>query len=105
MALDKDKNVRRLAFRIHLNDEKLFMKLLDDDNITYQFFADACAQAYLRGDRSILKVLKDWKDLTTVPVEHRELYTLSHRERSLIQKELDEIQAEQDIKPNKKNGE
>lgn len=72
-----------------MNDKALFMKLLEDSNLTFQSFSEACMQAFLRGDPSIMKVIKDWRVLNTIPKENLERYTLSHRERAEIMKELE----------------
>ena len=91
-ATEKDINVKQIPFRLHPNDKALFFKLLGDDNLSFQKFVDACMQAYLRGDPSVVKIIKDWRTLNEVPKDHLERYTLSHRERAEIQRELEMIQ-------------
>ena len=92
-------NMQAITFRLHMNDKLLLSKLLGDDNLSYQSFADACMQAYLRGDPSIIKVIKDWHLLNEVPKDFQEKYTLSHRERAKI---LDDIAVESVIESPKK---
>lgn len=86
-----NKNSQAITFRMHPNDKLLLMKLLSDENLTYQSFADACMQAYLRADPSIMKVVKDWRMLNEIPKDLQAIYTLSHRERAKI---LDDIASE-----------
>jgi hypothetical protein len=93
------KNIRQIPFRLHMNDKILFMKLLSDADLTYQSFSQACMEAFLRADPAVMKVIKDWRDLSTVPKDHLERYTLSHRERDAIQKELEQMGGEQDVDP------
>ena len=92
-------NHQAITFRLHMNDKLLLMKLLSDDNLTYQGFAESCMEAYLRGDPSIIKVIKDWRMLNEIPKDLQEKYTLSHRERAKI---LDDIAAEDVLKSDKK---
>lgn len=80
----------RLAFRVHINDKKLLMKLLADANLTMQEFGVACTDAYLRADPHIMKTIQDWKMLNEIPKDHLERYTLSHRERADLMKQLEE---------------
>lgn len=80
----------RLAFRVHINDKKLLMKLLADANLSMQEFGVACADAYLRGDPHIMKMIQDWKMLNEIPKDHLERYTLSHRERADLMRLLEE---------------
>lgn len=96
---ESQKNIRQIPFRIHANDKVLFMKLLSDGDMTFQSFSQACMEAFLRADPAILKVIKDWRDLSTVPKDYQKLYTLSHRERDAIQKELEGMGGVQDIDP------
>lgn len=91
-------NLQAITFRLHRNDKMLMMKLLSDDKLNYQKFANYCMQAYLNGDPSILKVLKDWKMMDEIPKDIQDKYTLSHRERAKI---LDDIAVE-DIATNTK---
>lgn len=84
-------NDQAITFRLHRNDKALLTKLLSDEKLSYQSFADACAQAYLRGDPAIIKVIKDWRTLNEIPKDLQDRYTLSHRERAKI---LDDIAAE-----------
>ncbi|MHB8407786.1 MAG: hypothetical protein ACYDHY_06685 [Acidiferrobacterales bacterium] len=87
---EKQKNIQQIPFRLHTNDHKALKKLLVDEEMGFQTFVDAAVQAYLRGDKAILKVLQDYKDLNTIPKEQREAYNLSQRERGKI---LDELEA------------
>lgn len=102
---EKELNIKQLSYRLHVNDKILFKKVLRDEEIGFQSFVDACMHAFLRGDPNIMKVIDDWKQLSTVPRDHVELYTLSHRERVELQKELDRIRTEFDENPNQQRGE
>jgi hypothetical protein len=105
VATEKERNIQKINFRLHTNDKLLFTKYLEDANLTYQAFMDACMQAFLRGDPAIMKVIKDWRVLNEIPKEHLERYTLSHRERAEIAKELEQIESEQDIDPRRQKSE
>lgn len=85
---EKERNIQQVPFRLHMNDHKLLKKLLGDDSLTFQGFVDICVQAYLKGDPTFLKMVKQWKELNTVPKEVQDRYTLSQRERQAL---LDEI--------------
>lgn len=99
---EKERGIGKLAVRLHENDKRLLQKLLEDADITYQDFAEACVQAFLRGDPAALKIIKDWRLLNELPKEHLDRYTLSHRERDQIAKELETVRREQDIDPRNK---
>lgn len=96
---ESQKNIKQIPFRIHANDKVLFMKLLSDGGMTFQSFSQACMEAFLRADPAVLKVIKDWRDLSTVPKDYQDRFTLSHRERDAIQKELEQMGGEQDNDP------
>lgn len=93
------KNIKQMPFRMHANDKAIFLKLLSDQGLNFQTFANYCMLAFLNADPSILKVVKDWKALSEVPKDHLDRYTLSHRERDAIQKELEQMDAEKDLDP------
>jgi len=88
----KDKNICQVPFRMHLNDHKMMKKLLIDEGISFQMFTDACCQAFLRGDRIIIQLLHTYKDLITVPREEKDSYNLSHRERSKLLDEIEDME-------------
>lgn len=100
---EPDKNIKTIPYRIHQNDKAIFMKLLSDKGLNFQKFTNYCMLAFLNADPTIMKVIKDWKALSDVPKEHFERYTLSHRERDAIQRELDEINNEKDLDPRSEN--
>lgn len=87
---EKERLIQQIPFRLHVNDHKVLKKILIDDGMRFQTFVSACVEAYLRGDPSILKVVKDWKDLNTIPKDVRDKYTLSQRERRALLDELEE---------------
>lgn len=99
---EKQRNIYQLPFRLHLNDKLLMLKLLNDDRMTFQSFVEACMQAYLRADPAVMTIVKDWRTLNEIPKEHKDLYTLSHRERADVMRELEQIQIEREIDPRKK---
>ena len=86
---EKQRLIHQIPYRMHENDWKLMRKLLTDEKMTFQTFVDACTQAYLRGDPSIVKAIRDYKELGTVPKEYRDKAVLSRRERDSILDELD----------------
>lgn len=84
-----DHSKQTVPFRLDVNDHKALKKLLIDDEMTFQKFVASCVEAYLRGDPNILKCVKDWKLINSIPPEDRDKYNLSQRERQNI---LDEIE-------------
>lgn len=86
--------IQQVSFRLHMNDHTVLKKMLSDEDLTFQSLVSAAVEAYLRGDPAILKVLKDYKDLNTIPKEVRNQYSLSHRERQAV---LDELAAAPDV--------
>jgi len=93
---ERFKNIRQIPYRMHANDKVLMHKLLRDEGVSFQTFTDACVQAFMRGDPAMMKVIQDWKELNLIPKDKLDLYTLSHRERQLIQRELEEIQEKEE---------
>lgn len=87
---EKDRLIQQIPFRLHINDHKALKKLLIDDGMKFQTFVSACVEAYLRGDPNIVKAVKDWKDLNTIPKDVRDRYSLSQRERKALLDELEE---------------
>ena len=98
---ERELDIWKLTFRLHRNDKIVFLKLLRDEKLTFQWFVDACMDAYMRADPGIMKVVKDWQELKEVPPEHQGLYTLSHRERKALLDELETTSREQDIPANR----
>lgn len=88
-ATEKERGIERCNFRIHANDKIVFQKLLRDERLNIQKFADACVQALIRGDRAILQVLQDYRELSKIPKEDLKMYQLSKRERKDIFEELE----------------
>lgn len=74
---------------MHPHDKALLSKLLTDEKLSYQSFAHACMDAFLRGDPSIMKVIKDFKTLRDIPKEHMDKFSLSKRERDAMLDELE----------------
>lgn len=90
---EKDRNIQQIPFRIHRNDYILLKKILIEDDMKFQTFVSSCIEAYMRGDANIMMCVKDWKELSIIPKEHRSKYTLSSRERQKILDELEEAPA------------
>jgi hypothetical protein len=86
---EKQKNIQQIPFRLHINDHKMMKKLLADDGLSFQTFVEHCVQAYIGGDPTLIKMIKQWKDLSSIPREARDQYSLSRRERQSL---LDEIE-------------
>ncbi len=84
---------KQVMLRVNPVDHKAMKKLLEDDEISFQVFADACFQAYLRGDPSILKVIKDhrlMRELSAeIPKNEIHKYVFSHRERQEAMEKLE----------------
>jgi len=78
-----------IIFRMHSHDKALLAKLLGDDGLSFQAWATACMDAYLRGDPGIIKAIKDWRTINAIPLELQKKYTLSHRERAQILDDLE----------------
>lgn len=87
MAKDSDMKV---MYRLHPNDKKLMIKLLDDMNWSIQKFGLAVTDAFLRGDPHLLKALKDWETLNEIPKDQIQNYTLSQRERMNLLAQIEE---------------
>ena len=84
----------RLTYRLHVNDRQLLIKLLSDMGMNIQDFGAACSDAFLRGDPHIIKAINDWKMLNSIPKEHLAKYTLSHRERDELLRQLENEEKE-----------
>lgn len=78
---EKSLGIQQIPFRIHRNDFLLMKKLLENDGLKFQHFVTAAIESFLRGDASIMKVIKDWRELNLIPKDQKQNYTLSHRER------------------------
>jgi hypothetical protein len=91
---EKDLGIRQIPFRIHVDDYALLRKMLFDDGMKFQFFVDACVQAYLRGDPAMLRFVKDWKMMSEIPREKKAMYMLSHRDRQALLDEFEKDLAE-----------
>lgn len=92
---DRQKNIGKLAFRIHENDKMLLLKVLRNEGFTYQQYAVACAEALLRGDRECFEIMKTWKQFNEIPKEDIDKFTLSARERAQIQKDLEDMRKDE----------
>ena len=90
MATEKEKLIKQMPYRIHLHEQVLLKQLLRNDELRFQQLIDAFVQAYMRGDREALRIVKVWKDMNIVPEELREQYVMSHRERADILKQIEE---------------
>jgi hypothetical protein len=87
---EKDKNLKQIPFRIHLNDFRMMQRILADDELKYQTFVDACVQAYIRNDPFIRHVVDDYKEYNVIPRQMKDRYTLSDREKMDLIKEIEE---------------
>jgi hypothetical protein len=93
---EAQQGIRQIPFRMHAHDKKVLMTLLRGDRLSFQEFVDLCTQAYMRGSPDMLKTLREQKDLSALPKEISERYTLSARERARI---MDEIVKSNDLDP------
>lgn len=87
------KSMRQVPYRIHDNDYKVLKKLFADDSLTFQSFTRFCVDSYLKGDPLMLRLLKQNRELSAVPKDVLDRYTLSQRERQAL---LEEIEREND---------
>lgn len=85
---EKDRLIQQIPFRLHMNDHKMMKKILVDEGMTFQTFVSACVEAFLRADPAIMRAIKEWKDLNSIPKDVRDKYTFSQRERQAILSEL-----------------
>jgi len=76
-----DIGIKQIPYRIHVNDKAKLLHLLGQDKLSFQSLVDAAVQAYIRGDREILKVIDAWENLNELPKEERQSGLLSRRER------------------------
>lgn len=86
---EKQREIQQIPFRLHRNDFLLMKKLLDNDGLKFQHFVTACVEAFLRGDPDVMRVVRSWREMSAVPKDDREKYTLSPRERDGILDSLD----------------
>lgn len=84
-------------FMILDEDEKILHKLLFDEGITFQWFMDCIVQSYLRGDPYVTKIVREFKELMSVPKERRDLYELSIRDREKMYDDLEKLQSQRTI--------
>lgn len=88
--------MRQVPYRTHENDYRILKKFLADDGLTFQGLVKVCVKAYVEGNPLILKLLKQHAELSLVPQEVLDRYTLSRRERENL---LNDIEKEEDKKP------
>lgn len=88
---EADLGVRQISFRIHYHDKAVLDKILHDDGLTFQSFCEFTTKAYMEGDRTMMRLLKERLALHQVPKTVLDRYTLSSRERQNL---LDEIEVE-----------
>ena len=84
-------------FLILEEDELILKKLLIDEGISFQWFLDCVVQSYLRGDPHVTKIVREFKELCSVPKERRDLYELSIRDREKMYDDLEKLQAKKSI--------
>lgn len=91
--------VKSHRFKILEDDEKILRKLLIDEGISFQWFMDCVVQSYLRGDPHVTRIVREFKELTSVPAERRSLYELSIRDREKMYDDLERLQSRRYILP------
>jgi len=89
---EKDVNTKQVLARIHPHDYTMLRVMLKKDKMSFQKFALFCVRAYLDGDPFIIKMLKNYRELESVPQDIQDKHVLSHRERQDIYKELETAQ-------------
>lgn len=87
---EQAQGIRQIPFRIHAHEKTAFQVLLRGDRLTFQEFVDLCVQAYMRGSKEMIDLLREQKSLAAMPKEISERYTLSRRERAGLLDAIDE---------------
>ena len=80
---------KKMTCRIPLYEWSLLHKVLEDAEWTYQDFMEACYKSLLRGDPNMMKVMKDYRVLSSIPQEVIDEYTISFKEREALLKEFE----------------
>lgn len=94
MPTEKEQLIKQIPYRIHLHEKTLLYQLLENEGIKFQQLIDAFVEAYMRGDKQALHIVKTWKDMNIVPEELKDRYMLSQRERSDILSEIEKEEKE-----------
>jgi hypothetical protein len=80
---------KQAIVRLHKHDHVSMKVMLKKDKMSFQKFVAFCVRAYLDGDPQMLKMIKSYRELESVPRDFQEKHVLSSRERASI---LDEIE-------------
>jgi len=92
LAREKAVGLKQIHWRYREREDiVVFRKLLQEADLSFQHFCDACVQAFIRGDRAILQVIRDWRILGDMYKESLSKSPLSVRERMAL---LDQIEKE-----------
>lgn len=86
---ERELGIKQIPYRVALHDKAVMLKLLADDGLTFQTFMDGCVQAYLHGDPTVVRLVREWKIVSAVPRWARARSVLSARERAAILDELE----------------
>lgn len=87
--------IKQTPLRIHINDHRILVDLLKRDGMSIQKFMGYCVRAYIDAHPSMLKVIRDLRELDLVPKDIREKHVLSMRERMHIFDEIERSEKEE----------
>lgn len=90
---EKDRLLKQVPIRFHTNDYAILRQLLSQDGMSFQTLVTALVDGYMRADKDIMRVIKDWQEMNEIPKDVKDRYSLSQRDRRAI---LDEIEAAKD---------
>jgi hypothetical protein len=92
-------DMKQVPYRIHRNDYVLLRQLMTADHLTFQSLVKTCVEAYMKGDPLVMRMLRQHKELESVPKSVIDRYTLSQRERQALLEQLEREQDKEEIKP------
>lgn len=86
---EKQRNIRQIPIRLHINDHKVLKSKVSLDGISIQCLVESCILAYLEGDQHIKDVAKEHRTINTVSKKH---VSWSEREQNKILNEIEDIE-------------
>ncbi|MFA5750571.1 MAG: hypothetical protein WC895_05175 [Candidatus Shapirobacteria bacterium] len=90
----RDENLHQMSVRLHNSDYIVMKKLLSDEGLKWSHFITYCVQSYINGDPAMMRIIKLYKELDTIPKGDKSKYTLSARERAALLDEIDLMKKE-----------
>lgn len=88
----EEEPMQQCLVRVHKHDHQVLKALLKKDRLSFQKFVGYCVRGYLDADPYMLKFLKLSRQMDAIPADVRDKHILSHRERTQIYDELEELE-------------